>query len=1575
MSDYTTKATVDLDVNGEKAKQAIEEQRVLVENLRKAYAKAKAEGEESAKTLEKEYKKARRELKSMEDATLNVASVLKRLDRATPKELKTALRQLNKELNTMQRGSKAWNEHTEKIRRVKKELESVNNSLKQQQTGWQKMSSWLNKWQTMAVAAFAVVMKVVNSARKAVNAYAEMEQEMANVRKFTGMTATQVEDLNEELKEIDTRTSRQELNKLAQEAGRLGKTSKEDVLGFVRAADQINVALDDLGEGATLTLSKLTGIFGDEKRLGTEKSLLAVGSVINELSQNCSASAPYLAEFASRMGGVGAQAGMSIQQIMGFAAVLDSNNQKVEASATALSQVITRLYQDPAKYAKPAGLEVQQFSKLLREDANAAVIQLLESLNKMGNMDVLSPIFAEMGETGSRAISALSTLAGNIDEVKRQQEVANIAFSEATSISKEFDVQNNTVQAGLEKAKKKLNELSVDLGQKLLPVMKYAISSSSAIVQVLSIVVTWVIRCKEILIPAVAAIGAYWVATKVAVTWNTALNAVTKVGAALQASWTTCVGLSKVAVLALTGKLKEAKVALATLNATMKASPWGLIAAAVTAVGVAVYRAATKTDEYKESIDDAMKKANGFTAECVKEETELNKLFGKLEGTTKGTKDYNDAKNTIIKNYGKYLTGLINERGEITNLEGAYNRLTIAIRQNAKVRGIAAAREALDTTYYGGVQDDLEKLRKVLIDFGADVRQAERIVSATAEQIATGNPIPTDIQNELLQLQNQTNVGHLTGNNPVAIFNSITAKMEDFANKRKNLDDMENAVRPAKNANDLTLKAAITLLERVVEGNEEGGTISVIQPDGTMIPQFMTKAEAENLLSQYVWEQSQRGSVSGDNSGLDPSLNNTTKCPKCKKSPCVCNTDTNNSKENKDRFKVEKEWREREEALNRIARATGQKSYEEYTKRMNEIEVEFYKKQLAHTDLSVNERLSIEAQYYEAMKKQSEASMNFTIEAENDAYNKRLAEAKQFYLDGKYSTETYNEAVERIELDHLKNVRDIYAKAVNAPIEAWKKAKEEAGIEMNETFNGNVNLTARPQIDASLLKEKGWDDAGEGIATVFSSQYGIKDANGTVREILVTPILPDGTVLSEEELKDYIYNVLEGSNDILSADNKGLVIAVDVDPNGEAGEKLHQLQEIFYSSQPDVSNSPFAKDYADASSRYSSASAEDQMKRRKQTEDAKAKFKADYFGDNLSEQTSKYNADLAMLQQVYDAELQAAGDNADEKLRIEEAFENAKLLLKQKYNLLGAEEDKNAMQRATDDVVEWLNSDGAQAVTQSFDAIVSGMSAIFSQVSSLVQAELEIETAAIEKRYDKEISQAEGNAYKVKQLEEQKEKEIAKVKNEANKKMFAMQVIQAIAQTAQNALSAYGSALNIPVVGIVMAPIAAAMAVAAGAVQIAAIKKQQQASEAQGYAKGGFTGVGGKYEPAGIVHKGEWVASQELLASPVARPMINALDYAQRTNTIGSLRGEDVSRAIAAPVIIASNSGNEAITNAVASQSMALANYAETMRRLNTRLDEPFVTVNTVTGDTGIKKAQDEYDKLMRNKTPKSKRK
>lgn len=274
------------------------------------------------------------------------------------------------------------------------------------------------------------------------------------------------------------------------------------------------------------------------------------------------------------------------------------------------------------------------------------------------------------------------------------------------------------------------------------------------------------------------------------------------------------------------------------------------------------------------------------------------------------------------------------------------------------------------------------------------------------------------------------------------------------------------------------------------------------------------------------------------------------------------------------------------------------------------------------------------------------------------------------------------------------------------------------------------------------------------------------------------------------------------------------------------------------------------------------------------------------------------------------------------------------------------------------------------------------MAQIFSSLSDMVQAELDIQTAKIEQKYNAEISYAEGNKAREVAIEKRKQAELGKAKQEANRKMFAMQVIQAIAQTATSAIAAYSSAAAIPVVGFIMAPIAAAMAIAAGALQIASIKKQQQASEAQGYMQGGFTKPGRRDEIAGVVHAGEWVASQTLVNDPVARPLIKALDYAQHTNTLSSLRAEDVSRTITAPTLIAERLSSQGSLGATIRQIVPASTRTtaqdnaleDTLARLARRLDEPFVTVNTVTGDVGIKKAQDEYEQLIKNKTPKSKR-
>ena len=380
----------------------------------------------------------------------------------------------------------------------------------------------------------------------------------------------------------------------------------------------------------------------------------------------------------------------------------------------------------------------------------------------------------------------------------------------------------------------------------------------------------------------------------------------------------------------------------------------------------------------------------------------------------------------------------------------------------------------------------------------------------------------------------------------------------------------------------------------------------------------------------------------------------------------------------------------------------------------------------------------------------------------------------------------------------------------------------------------------------------------------------------------------------------------------------------------------------------------------------------DIKRNRKKVEDAEKEHRKkmdeisqNVFGDTPSKQKAMFDTQLSALTQVYEQEKRIAVGNKEDLLKIEENYQKAKQALAYKYNQVTAENGFNSMQVANEKLLQWMESDQGQAVLAAYDVVMDGMSNIFSACSDMVQAELEIETAAIEKRYEKEISAAEGNSYKVKRIEEKKQKEEAAAKNKANKKMYAMQVLQAIASTAMGAINAYSSAAQVPMIGYILAPIAAATAIAAGMMQVASIKKQQQASEAQGYAEGGYTGSGGKYEPRGIVHAGEWVASQKLLANPQTAAIIQALDYAQKNNTIGSISSDMVSSdttaasAIARMGITSSNSDNS---------------LDNTLQQLNRRLNEPFVTVNTMTGDHGIVQAQEEYDIYTRNKTPKSRR-
>lgn len=442
-----------------------------------------------------------------------VNNTMANLKTSSIRDLEYSIKALNQQMQGMQRGTEQFKQMELKAKQLKAELQAVRAEGVAQESWIKRSADGFNRMQGLALGAVAAISGITFTVKKCVEEYAKMDDEMTNVRKYTGQAADEVERMNEDFKKMDTRTPRQKLNQLAEDAGRLGITSTAAIEEFVDGADKINVALgDDLGDKAVSQIGKLAQMFGEDKTKGLRGAMLSTGSAINELAQNSSASAGYLVDFTARVAGVGKQAGFTQAQIMGLASVLDQNMQQDETAATAVQNLLAKMFQDSAKFAKIAGLNVKEFANTLKKDANTALLQFLAAMRSKGGFAELAPMFEEMKMDGSRATGVLTVLADKLDDVKTAQQLANEAYEDGTSVINEFNTQNESVQAQLDKASKKFLDLSISLGEKLYPAARLCLSTASITVRILSEVVDFVIKYRTTILALTAAIIALTVA-------------------------------------------------------------------------------------------------------------------------------------------------------------------------------------------------------------------------------------------------------------------------------------------------------------------------------------------------------------------------------------------------------------------------------------------------------------------------------------------------------------------------------------------------------------------------------------------------------------------------------------------------------------------------------------------------------------------------------------------------------------------------------------------------------------------------------------------------------------------------------------------------------------------------------------------------------------------------------------------------------------------------------------------------------------------------------------------------------
>ncbi len=348
--------------------------------------------------------------------------------------------------------------------------------------------------------------------------------------------------------------------------------------------------------------------------------------------------------------------------------------QKVEMSATAFQKLIQKVISKPAEFAKVAGMELGKFKQLMETDMNEALKKVLKGFSGAGGFDKLLPIFQDLGLDGARAAAAISSMANSLDKVEAAQQVANRAMLEGVSCYEEFSIKNNNMQASLEKARKKFQDTRLELGQKLYPILLKLTKTSTAGIKAISTATSWISKNKGVVLAVIAPLTLYIAKVTLLKTRLLLLTAAEKAGTVIKAAYKTAVYAVAAAQAKMAGNTERAAAAVRKMNASANVVPWVALATAIIAAGTAIYKLATRTTEAQKAMKD-------FHERTAEQKAEADKLFGALRELRKGTDDYNKVQKKIIENYPTILQDQLDEKGNIMDIEQAYNMVITAMKR------------------------------------------------------------------------------------------------------------------------------------------------------------------------------------------------------------------------------------------------------------------------------------------------------------------------------------------------------------------------------------------------------------------------------------------------------------------------------------------------------------------------------------------------------------------------------------------------------------------------------------------------------------------------------------------------------------------------------------------------------------------------------------------------------------------------------------------------------------------------------------------------------------------------------
>lgn len=608
-----------------------------------------------------------------------VNDVLSDMSKSTYNELIRAQRQLLTLVKSTKPNTEDYAKYSAQLRTVNDQIDGIRNSWKDTE---ENASNFFSN-----ITSFLGIGLLIDKLSDVVSGALQLSDSMSDVQKTTGLAGEELQKLSKEIDMLDTRSTQEQLHDLAAVAGQMGMNSREQVIGFVSAANQLNVALDELGADGVGNLTKVAMLTGELDRLGVEKSLLSIGSAINALSAASPAAAGPIAEFIRRTGSIAPVANLATSDLAALGATADALGQTMEVSGTAMNKFISAVVNNTDGIAYALNMNKQDLHDLVETGQTMeAIIKVLEAVKTESEAGgaALNDVFKEFGSEGERMTRVIQAMAEKTGFLKEQVTLSAKAFEESVSVTEEYNVKNENAAALMERignvwreAFVNANTTSVltDILKSLLEFSKLLTSVSKAGVVFRSMLVAW---------------GTQLVATALGLNKLAASLFSTKTGTdALTISWK-------------------------KLGAAMKANWLGLVLAAIAGIWNAI-----------SNWNREQKELNASIAELNRELQEEKKNLGEVERKLESVKDDTQARANLVR--------------EINGMYGSYlgNQLDEAAGYEEIAAALTLVNEQLDLKYSKMIYD--KRMSKATEEYTKNTEDAtKRMINALKEMPSVG---------------------------------------------------------------------------------------------------------------------------------------------------------------------------------------------------------------------------------------------------------------------------------------------------------------------------------------------------------------------------------------------------------------------------------------------------------------------------------------------------------------------------------------------------------------------------------------------------------------------------------------------------------------------------------------------------------------------------------------------------------------------------------------------------------------------------------------------------------------------